>query len=215
MHRNPLMGLLLAGSLALTLLACKKPDAAAEKSDSPISSLSIGAEDILEIGSSEHGTGPVITGSLQPERRADLRAEVASIVIKMHKENGEPVRQGDLLVSLDSAVLRDNLSSAEEAVRAAAQSLDSAERQYQRLKILQGQGMVSLQGLEESEVRRNAAQSEHVASKARVAAAKQQLERTEVRAPFAGVVSARKASAGDTAQIGKELIQVIDPLACA
>ena len=96
MHRNPLMGLLLAGSLALTLLACKKPDAAAEKSDSPISSLSIGAEDILEIGSSEHGTGPVITGSLQPERRADLRAEVASIVIKMHKENGEPVRQGDL-----------------------------------------------------------------------------------------------------------------------
>ena len=211
MHRNPLMGLLLAGSLALTLLACKKPDAAAEKSDSPISSLSIGAEDILEIGSSEHGTGPVITGSLQPERRADLRAEVASIVIKMHKENGEPVRQGDLLVSLDSAVLRDNLSSAEEAVRAAAQSLDSAERQYQRLKILQGQGMVSLQGLEESEVRRNAAQSEHVASKARVAAAKQQLERTEVRAPFAGVVSARKASAGDTAQIGKELIQVIDP----
>ena len=133
MHRNPLMGLLLAGSLALTLLACKKPDAAAEKSDSPISSLSIGAEDILEIGSSEHGTGPVITGSLQPERRADLRAEVASIVIKMHKENGEPVRQGDLLVSLDSAVLRDNLSSAEEAVRAAAQSLDSAERQYQRL----------------------------------------------------------------------------------
>ena len=211
MHRNPLMGLLLAGSLALTLLACKKPDAAAEKSDSPISSLSIGAEDILEIGSSEHGTGPVITGSLQTERRADLRAEVASIVIKMHKENGEPVRQGDLLVSLDSAVLRDNLSSAEEAVRAAAQSLDSAERQYQRLKILQGQGMVSLQGLEESEVRRNAAQSEHVASKARVAAAKQQLERTEVRAPFAGVVSARKASAGDTAQIGKELIQVIDP----
>jgi len=76
---------------------------------------------------------------------------------------------------------------------------------------LQAQGMVSTQGLEESENKRNAAQSEFVASKARVAAAKQQLERTEVRAPFGGVVSARKASAGDTAQIGKELIQVIDP----
>jgi len=76
---------------------------------------------------------------------------------------------------------------------------------------LQAQGMVSTQGLEESEIKRNAAQSEFVASKARVAAAKQQLERTEVRAPFNGVVSARKASAGDTAQTGKELIQVIDP----
>jgi RND family efflux transporter MFP subunit len=133
------------------------------------------------------------------------------MVIKVHKENGEAVHKGDVLVTLDSSVLRDNLNSAEESLRAAAQSLDGAERQYQRIKSLQAQGMVSMQGLEESEVKRNAAQSEHVASKARVAAAKQQLERTEVRAPFNGVVSARKASAGDTAQIGKELIQVIDP----
>ena len=41
--------------------------------------------------------------------------------------------------------------------------------------------------------------------------ARQQLERTEVRAPFNGIVSDRKVSAGDTAQIGKELLKVIDP----
>jgi RND family efflux transporter MFP subunit len=44
-----------------------------------------------------------------------------------------------------------------------------------------------------------------------VVAARQQLRRTEVRAPFDGVVSERKVSAGDTAQIGKELVKVIDP----
>ena len=38
-----------------------------------------------------------------------------------------------------------------------------------------------------------------------------QLARTEVRAPFDGVVSERKASVGDTAAIGKELVKVIDP----
>jgi RND family efflux transporter MFP subunit len=140
-----------------------------------------------------------------------LRAEISAMVVKVHKENGESVRKGDLLVSLDGTVLKDNLNSAEESFRAATQSLDGAERQYQRMKSLQAQGMVSTQGLEESEMKRNAAQSEFVASKARVAAAKQQLERTEVRAPFSGVVSARKTSSGDTAQIGKELIQVIDP----
>jgi membrane fusion protein (multidrug efflux system) len=193
-----------------TLVACKKPVADADKAAESVA-LSLGNEDILQLGTSEHGTGPVISGSLQAELRADLRAEVSAMVVKVHKENGEPVRKGDLLVSLDSSVLRDNLHSAEEALRAATQSLDGAERQFQRIKSLQAQGMVSMQGLEESEVKRNAAQSEHVASKARVAAAKQQLERTEVRAPFNGVVSARKASAGDTAQIGKELIQVIDP----
>jgi RND family efflux transporter MFP subunit len=192
------------------LVACKKPGAEADKAADSMT-LSLGNEDIVQLGTAEHGTGPVISGSLQPEMRADLRAEVSAMVVKVHKENGEAVRKGDLLVNLDSSVLRDNLSSAEESLRAAAQSLDGAERQYQRMKSLQAQGMVSMQGLEESEIKRNAAQSEHVASKARVAAAKQHLDRTEVRAPFHGVVSARKASAGDTAQIGKELIQVIDP----
>jgi membrane fusion protein, multidrug efflux system len=217
MLRSPRLGrfpfaLSLVACLCISsaLVACKKPEADADKAAESVA-LSLGNEDILQLGTAEHGTGPVISGSLQPEMRADLRAEVSAMVIKVHKENGEAVRKGDVLVTLDGSVLRDNLNSAEESLRAAAQSLDGAERQYQRIKSLQAQGMVSMQGLEESEVKRNAAQSEHVASKARVAAAKQQLERTEVRAPFNGVVSARKASAGDTAQIGKELIQVIDP----
>ncbi len=217
MMRSPRLGrfpfaLSLVACLCISsaLVACKKPEADANKAAESVA-LSLGNEDILQLGTAEHGTGPVISGSLQPEMRADLRAEVSAMVIKVHKENGEAVRKGDVLVTLDSSVLRDNLNSAEESLRAAAQSLDGAERQYQRIKSLQAQGMVSMQGLEESEVKRNVAQSEHVASKARVAAAKQQLERTEVRAPFNGVVSARKASAGDTAQIGKELIQVIDP----
>ena len=205
-----LISILFCLSVGTSLVACKKPGAEADKAADSMT-LSLGNEDIVQLGTAEHGTGPVISGSLQPEMRADLRAEVSAMVVKVHKENGDAVRKGDLLVTLDSSVLRDNLSSAEESLRAAAQSLDGAERQYQRMKSLQAQGMVSMQGLEESEIKRNAAQSEHVASKARVAAAKQQLDRTEVRAPFNGVVSARKASAGDTAQIGKELIQVIDP----
>jgi membrane fusion protein (multidrug efflux system) len=41
--------------------------------------------------------------------------------------------------------------------------------------------------------------------------ARQQMQRTEVRAPFDGVISDRKVSAGDTASLGKELLKVIDP----
>ena len=37
-------------------------------------------------------SGPVITGSVQPERRADLRAEVSAVVLQVLKENGEPVQ---------------------------------------------------------------------------------------------------------------------------
>jgi RND family efflux transporter MFP subunit len=72
-------------------------------------------------------------------------------------------------------------------------------------------GVVSTQQLEDVEIRRNSAQSDLAAARTRVVTARQQLERTEVRAPFDGIVSDRKVSAGDTAQVGKELVKVIDP----
>jgi len=127
------------------------------------------------------------------------------------KENGDAVRQGDLLVRLDDTSIRDSLASAEESARASTQAFEQAERQVQRLKTLHSQGMTSMQALEDAEVRRNNAQSDLVTAKAKVVSARQQLRRTEVRAPFDGVVSERKASVGDTAQVGKELVKVIDP----
>jgi len=186
-----------------------KAQPAAASASSP--TLRVGPEDLHTVRLSAHAAGAVVTGSLQPERRADLRAEVAAIVLQVLKDNGEPVKRGDLLLRLDDTAIRDSLNSANESARAAGQAHEQAERQVARLKTLQGQGMVSMQALEDAEVRRNAAASELAAARARAATAQQQLRRTEVRAPFDGVVSERKVSAGDTVQIGKELLKVIDP----
>jgi membrane fusion protein (multidrug efflux system) len=185
--------------------ADKKAKAAAERP------LQVTEEDLLTIRSNALASGPVITGSIQPERRADLRAEVSAIVLQVLKENGESVKKGDLLVRLDDTSIRDLMTSAEAASRAALQNFDQAERQFQRLKTLRTSGMASTQQLEDAEIRRNNAQSDLVAAKARTVQARQQLERTLVRAPFDGIVSERKVSNGDTAQTGKELVKVIDP----
>ncbi|MEJ6004272.1 efflux RND transporter periplasmic adaptor subunit [Paucibacter sp. AS339] len=199
---------------ALALSSCGKPASNSEagKSDKAAAAvLQIAPEDMLTMSMGTYASGPVITGSIQPEKRADLRAEVSAVVLQVLKENGETVRAGDLLVRLDSTSIRDQLASAEEAARVAGQSFEQTERQFQRLKTLQAQGMSSLQAMEDAEQRRNSAQSDLVAAKARMVQARQQVQRTEVRAPFDGVVSERKVSAGDTAQIGKELVKVIDP----
>jgi RND family efflux transporter MFP subunit len=160
---------------------------------------------------SHRGPRLLVTGTIQPDRRADLRAEVSAVVLAVHKESGQPVKRGDLLVRLDDTSIRDSLMSAQEAERAAGQAFDQAQRQLQRLNTLRASGMVTAQQLEDAEIRRNSTQSDLSAAKARVAQARQQLQRTEVRAPFDGIVSDRKASVGDTAQVGKELMKVIDP----
>ena len=173
--------------------------------------LLISPEDLLTVRSNALASGPSITGSVQPERRADLRAEVSAVVLAVLKENGDPVRRGDLLVRLDDTAIRDTLTAAEASERAAVQAFEQAERQFQRMATLRQTGVVSAQQLEDAESRRNTAQSDREAARTRVVSARQQLERTEVRAPFDGIVSDRKVSAGDTAQVGKELVKVIDP----
>ncbi len=211
---------------AVLFAACGKPGADAAKpaanaasaaavapvadaAASPV--LLLAAEDLRTVSLAGTGGGPVITGSVQPEKRADLRAEVAAVVTQVLKDNGEPVKRGELLMRLDDTSIRESLQSAEAGSRAAAQAFEQAQRQVERLKTLQAQGMTSAQALDDAEGRRNAAQSELVAARGRVVSAQQQLRRTEVRAPFDGVVSERKASVGDTAAAGKELIKVIDP----
>jgi RND family efflux transporter MFP subunit len=217
---------LLALAVASALVACGKSDKAPEAGkasasatadakgkgdDKKLATLQVASEDLVTVESNALSSGPVITGSIQPERKADLRAEVGAVVMQVLKENGEAVKKGDLLVRLDDTSLRDALNSAQEAVRASTQSMDQAERVLQRQKTLKASGMVSSQVLEDAEVRRNNAQSDLSAAKARLVAANQQLTRTLVRAPFDGIVSERKVSAGDTAQIGKELVKVVDP----
>ena len=196
-----------------SLAGCHKPGAgaAASAASAPAAALLISPEDVRTVGLQTYASGPVITGSVEPERRADLRAEISAVVLQVLKENGEVVHKGDLLVRLDDTSIRDSLQSAEASSRAAEQALDQAQRQYARVKTLQGEGMSSQQALDDAEVRRNTAQSDRVAADSRTVAARQQLTRTEVRAPFDGVVSDRKVSAGDTAAIGKELLKVIAP----
>ena len=204
----------LALLVALTLASCGKgPDASAKAAGAPVASapLLLASEDVHTVRNSALASGPSITGSVQPERRADLRAEVQAIVLKVLKENGDVVRRGDLLVHLDDTAIRDGLASAQAASRSAALALDQATRQFERMQTLRASGMTSAQALDDAEGRRNGAQSDLEAAKARGVLARQQMQRTEVRAPFDGVVTDRKVSPGDTASLGKELLKVIDP----
>lgn len=144
--------------LALTLSACSKTEpkapGAAEQT------LLINPQDLITMQGGSLASSPPITGSIQPQRRADLRPEVSAVVLQVLKENGDTVHRGELLARLDDTAIRNSLASAEDAVRAASQSIDQAERQFQRLKTLRESGMTSTQQLEDAEIRRNNGQSD-------------------------------------------------------
>jgi membrane fusion protein (multidrug efflux system) len=197
--------------LALALASCKKaPDTNAAASV-PAVPLVVAPEDLVTVSDGAAGGGPVISGTLAAERKADLRAEASAVVLEVLKDNGDLVRRGDLLVRLDETAIRDNLNAAEDSAGNASFQWEQAKRNLERLKTLRASGMATLQSIDDAEIRANSAQNEVSAANSRVAQARQQLQRTQVRAPFDGVIGERKASPGDTASIGKELLKVIDP----
>jgi RND family efflux transporter MFP subunit len=211
---TPSLAIRLVAASALFVLAAGC-DSASETSTTEaleaLPTLQLASEDLLTLAPRTLSAGPTITGSILPAKRADLRAEISAVVLAVLKENGDPVKRGDALVRLDDTAIRDALASARTAADSASQAFEQAERQYQRMVNLRKDGLVSTQQVEEAEVRRNSAQSASDSARSQLVAAEQQQSRTVARAPFDGIVSDRQVSAGDTAQIGKELLKVIDP----
>lgn len=196
--------------IALLLVSCggRKPDDTTESDTSK--PLLLVSQDLITAQTENLAQGPVIAGSLQPELRAALRAEVSGIVLEVLKDNGDAVAKGELLLRIDATAIRDNLLSAQEAERAAEAALDQAERQFKRLQSMVQDGLVAVEAVETAEGARNQAQSVLASARARVVESRQLLGKTEVRAPFDGVVGARSVSAGNTVQVGMELLQVLD-----
>lgn len=201
---------LIALCIATTLAACSKPEVA-KTEDDIAQPLQLVEQDLLTLTESNLARGPVISGSLQPVVKAELNAEVSGIVMQVFKDNGDLVKTGDVLVKLDQTTYRDKLLSAQEAERSAVVTLEQANRQLKRMQSLSTQNLVTQEGLEAAENKANQAQSDLASARARLVEARQQMEKTEVKAPFSGVVATRKVSAGDTAQVGKGLMVLIDP----
>src|SRR5207253_2525105 len=109
---------------ALLLTGCNRIGADAKTQGGTTAVIQVAPEDVFTIKSGTLAAGPLVTGSIQPERRADLRAEVSAVVMGVLKENGQPVQRGDLLVRLDDTSIRDAMLSAQEAERAAQQAYD-------------------------------------------------------------------------------------------
>lgn len=206
--RSPLA---LAALAALGLAAgCRRdPDANAEQ---PTGSVTIlGPESVVVLDSVTLKSGPAISGTLTAEREARVRAQVAGTVTATFPEQGQRVTQGAVLARIDDQAVRDVYFSARSQVRSAQLAQEVAKRNLERSETLARAGAIADRDLETATWNATNADAQLADAKARLASAEQELQYTTVRAPFAGVVSERSASAGDVVQTGGALYTIIDP----
>lgn len=171
----------------------------------------IGRENVAIATVREMRVGPAISGTLEAQRSATVRAEVPGPIVQTFVERGQPVTRGQLLARIDDTALRETLLSAQSARRSAALALDNARRDLERSTTLEKAGAIAERDLEASQRALAAAEAQAADARARLTAAGEQVEKTRIVAPFGGVVSERPVNAGDVVQPGGAIVTVVDP----
>ncbi|PWB55560.1 MAG: efflux RND transporter periplasmic adaptor subunit [Nitrosomonadales bacterium] len=142
-------------------------------------------------------------GTVKACRRARLAPPAGGQIARLLVHEGERVSAGQVLLELWHADLaaqeklaREQLNSAEARIHEACTVADEAERAAERMRQLKARGFISEQGLDQSlstaKARRascDAIRAEAGQARERIAVARANLDRTQLRAPFAGIVA--------------------------
>jgi membrane fusion protein (multidrug efflux system) len=147
------------------------------------------------------GRGPIesvirASATLEAESEVGVVAEAARRVQKIHVEEGDRVKAGQVLLRLQDEEQRSILAKTESR-------LAQAEREFNRQKSLSEQDLSSDQA-------RNDAEYDYDQQKIALDDAKRELSYTQVRASIPGIVTARMVNVGDQVQIGQDLFHIID-----
>lgn len=192
-----------------------------------------------------------VTGSLAADEQAEVSAETAGRVIVTPVERGTPVKRGAVLARISAAETSAQLKEAEANaaqiesrlglastqdfdpklvpdVMNAKASLDFAEAEFNRIKSLLDQKVVSQSEFDQRRTQVEAARQQYQvavnsaqqsyrsldAARARVVLARKAVADTAVRAPFDGIVAERAVSVGDYVTRGARVATVVrvDPL---
>jgi membrane fusion protein (multidrug efflux system) len=191
---------LLAFTAALALAACSGgADPGANGGGPPGAGMAMAVEAVI-VKSEPLQAGLSTVGTLRADESVVIRPEINGRLVKIHFEEGQRVREGEPLFTLDASV---NLAE----LREAQANLASARRSNDRATDLGGRQLLSKAEVELT-------QAQLAVTQARVASAQAQLDKTTLVAPFSGVIGLREVSVGEVVSPGQALVNLVrlDPM---
>jgi RND family efflux transporter MFP subunit len=133
--------------------------------------------------------------SVVATREAELATRVSGTIRRLAVDIGSRVAAGDTLVVLDTSEIDARIRSAEAAA-------ELARQWHARIAALKSEGSATAQELDDATARLAMAE-------AALRDARAQREYVVLRAPFAGVITARRADPGDLALPGSPILEMI------
>ncbi len=175
-------------------------------------------EEVEGVKAERGDVAPTVTadGLVTAKTTVNISSQVMGEIVALPRKEGAAVQKGDILVQInpdtyqrDVASAKANLDAAAVAARQAAASLAQRRREWARAQELFAQGIFSTTqhedaklALEQAELAAQSARSQVAQAQAYYQKAQDNLAKTTMRAPIAGVVTAVNAKEGETAVMG-------------
>jgi len=159
--------------------------------------------EMAEVTTSELASSVRAVGTLEAEASATLRAEVPGQILAVHFEEGQPLKKGAPLYSIEATVLEAEVNEARANAERSEAALKRADELFAK-QLISGTDY-------------DAARANYNVDVARLRSSQAKLSKTIIRAPFDGFVGIRRINIGDYATIGQMLVDVVqlDPLRVA
>jgi HlyD family secretion protein len=147
----------------------------------------------------------VATGAVEPRKEIEIKPVVSGIIKEIYVEAGDTVREGDLIAKVKVIPDMLSLSNGQNRLDRAQISLENAEMDYDRNKVLLDQGVIAAADFQQFEIARRNAQKEYQAAddnlqiiKEGVAKSSGSVSNTLVRSTVNGMVLAVPVEEGNS-----------------
>ncbi len=157
-----------------------------------------------------------LSGQTEAHRRSTLTPKVSSTVMRVHVRDGDIVKSGQALVTLDTQDFALRTEQAEAALQLAKVQLDAAKLEWNRTKALLGDKAVPQSQFDMVDARYKGAQAGVKQAEIAVAMGRKALRDATIHAPFNGIIVKRLVNEGEYASVMPAtplvIIEEVDPI---
>ncbi|HET9335159.1 MAG TPA: efflux RND transporter periplasmic adaptor subunit [Sphingomicrobium sp.] len=151
-------------------------------------------------------------GRFEASRSVEVRPRVSGQIVGVHFTDGQVVRQGQLLFTVDPRPFTAALAESRASVASAQAALNLAETNLGRARRLLEAEAVSQANVDQLTAEVRSAQAALAAAQARVRSRALDVEFAHIRAPIGGRISDRRIDPGNLVSTGETLLTTINAL---
>lgn len=147
--------------------------------------------------------------TVSPLNQVDLRPQVSGFITGVHFKDGDRIKKGQLLYSIDAQLYAANYQQAVAGLKVQEANLNKAQKDANRFHELDKNDAVAKQLVDNADAALEVARKQADASRANIQAVQTNVKYTKVYAPFDGVIGISAVKTGAAVTAGQTLLNSI------